>query len=301
MSNRVHSLEEEPPAQPPGAQDAPPHGLPPLPEPLPPERKESFATETRRTDNFMRVMQGIATPWIMNAAALKAHFASSGLPPAILQALDGTMGIDLLEKCLEEVEKPPWVKLRRNHQGDLLRKCAGVKAGHLGKLDLHLKRCGLGFAALLYRSCHQQTPLMDYRWVRLLGEGGFGQVHEVSHRHHAAGSPHIALKLIKAVHGSRDDDDAVARKLKETAKEMEHHQRAASTSEFVVELFTWGQIGEEFFFVSMELCTGGDVAQLLEAAEQLGRGLESELLWKLFEQIALGIEAIHKAVRCRGC
>ena len=40
----------------------------------------------------------------------------------------------------------------------------------------------------------------------------------------------MALKLIKAVHGSHDDEEAVTRKLKQTAKEMEHHQRAASTS-----------------------------------------------------------------------
>ena len=77
---------------------------------------------------------------------------------------------------------------------------------------------------------------------------------------------HVALKLVKAT--SPDDDvDAVAEALAKTAREMEHHQRVADSSEFIVSLLTWGQIGDEYFFVSMELCAGGDVAKLLEARQ----------------------------------
>jgi serine/threonine protein kinase len=137
---------------------------------------------------------------------------------------------------------------------------------------------------------------MDYRWVQLLGQGGFGQVHEVAHRHKPADAPHIALKLIKAPHNP-DDEDAAMEALAKTAREMEHHQRVSDSSEFIVSLLTWGQIGDEFFFVSMELCPGGDVAKLLESPDNLGRGLAVDLRWKLYKQIAMGVAAIHEAVR----
>ena len=43
----------------------------------------------------------------------------------------------------------------------------------------------------------------------------------------------------------------------------------------------------------MELCEGGDVEKLLN--EQPGRGLEAELLWKFYEQLTQGVQAIHEA------
>ena len=89
------------------------------------------------------------------------------------------------------------------------------------------------------------------------------------------------------------DEEAAQEEIARTAREMSHHQRAAASSRYVVNMHTWGQIDEEFFFVAMELCAAGDVAKLLN--EQLGRGLEAELLWRLFEQLALGVQAIHEA------
>ena len=220
-------------------------------------------------DNFTRTLDGQTVIWNMDAEQLRAHLKDSVLAttaPALVEALNGATGVDLVSKCLEETDTAPFVRPRRDHHGDRLGKCEGVKAGHLPKLQVYLERLGLGFVAMVYRSCEQKTPLMDYRYCKLLGQGGFGVVYEVAHRHKPDSSPHVALKLVKAT-SPDDDDEAVAKALAKTAREMEHHQRVADSSEFIVSLLTWGHFGDEFFFVSMELCVGGDVAKLLEARQ----------------------------------
>ena len=226
--------------------------------------------DARQLDNFIRTFEDIVDIiWIMNADDLRAHFLASALAttaPALVDALNGAKGVDLVSTCLEEIDHAPFVRPRRDHHGDRLTKCEGVKTGHIPKLDNYLGQLGLGFVAMVYRSCEQKTPLMDYRYCKLLGQGGFGVVYEVAHRHKPDSSPHVALKLVKAT-SPDDDDEAVAEALAKTAREMEHHQRVADSSEFIVSLLTWGQIGDEFFFVSMELCVGGDVAKLLEARQ----------------------------------
>ena len=59
-------------------------------------------------------------------------------------------------------------------------------------------------------------------------------------------------------------------------------------------LHTWGQINDEFFFVSMEFCAGGDVDHLLR--QTLGAGMTDDALrWKLYYQICQGLAAIHSA------
>ena len=130
---------------------------------------------------------------------------------------------------------------------------------------------------------------MDYRWVKLLGQGGFGQVHEVANRNLPGSAPHIALKLFKVRHDD-DDDEATQQRITRATREMRHHQRAANASEFVVNMYSWGQIDESFLFVSMELCTGGDVKKRLG---EIVAG--SDLRLKLYLQISRGVEAIHEA------
>ena len=251
----------------------------------------------KRTDNFLSAV-GPGAIWAMDAPALAACFQASELMEKkpkdcapLLEKMRGATGLDLVstDACLEEQEKPPWVRAQRNHEREML-KGGDVTFAQVARLRNFLNHKGIGYAALLYRSCHQHSPLMDYGFVRHKGQGGYGVVYEVANRHLPDDAPHVALKLIKVKH---DDEEAAQEEIDRTAREMSHHQRAAASSPYVVDMLTWGQIDDEFFFVAMELCTGGDVAKLLN--EQLGRGLEAELLWRLYEQLAEGLQAIHDA------
>ena len=142
---------------------------------------------------------------------------------------------------------------------------------------------------------------MDYEWLEKIGEGGFGQVHKVRNKHRAggrvssrsnssvgsgvSGDEFVAIKLIRV------EDDA---KMDSASKEMAYHQRAAASSEFVVEIWTWGQIEQEFLYVAMEFCAGGDIGKLL--GKTAGQGMtDTALRSKLYLQICTGLAAIHGA------
>ena len=251
---------------------------------------------TKRTDNFLKSV-GEKAVWAMGATALATYLQNSELMTrkpyceALLEKMRGATGLDLVstDACLEEHAQPPWVRLQRNHEREKL-KGGDVTMHQITRLRNFLNDKGLGYAALQYRSCHQHSPLMDYHYVRPLGIGGYGAVYEVANRNLPDDAPHVALKLIKVKH---DDEEAAQEEIARTAREMSHHQRAAASSRYVVNMHTWGQIDDEFFFVAMELCEDGDVEKLLN--EQPGRGLEAGLLWRLYEQLALGLKAIHDA------
>ena len=251
---------------------------------------------TKRTDNFLKSV-GEKAVWAMGATALATYLQNSELMTrkpyceALLEKMRGATGLDLVstDACLEEHAQPPWVRLQRSHEREKLKE-GSVTMGQIAKFRNLLERLGLGYAALLYRSCHRQSPLMDYRFVSPLGQGGFGFVSRVANRNLPDDAPHVALKLIKVKH---DDEEAAQEEIEKTAREMSLHQRAAAASQYVVNMHTWGQIAEEYFFVIMDLCEGGDVAKLLY--EQPGRGLEAGLLWKFYEQLAEGVQAIHEA------
>ena len=252
---------------------------------------------TRRTDNFLKSV-GEGAIWAMDETALAACLQNSELMEKkpkdcapLLEKMRGATGLDLVstDACLEEQEKPPWVRAQRNHEREML-KGGDVTFAQVARLRNFLNHKGIGYAALLYRSCHQHSPLMDYGFVRHKGQGGYGVVYEVANRHLPDDAPHVALKLIKVKH---DDEEAAQEEIEKTAREMSLHQRAAAASQYVVNMHTWGQIAEEYFFVVMDLCEGGDVAKLLR--EQPGRGLEAGLLWRLYEQLAEGVQAIHEA------
>ena len=250
----------------------------------------------RRHDNFLNAV-GKDSIWAMDATALAAHLEGSELMTkkpyctALLEKMRGASGLDLAstDACLDDHPQPPFVRPQRNHEREKL-KDGDVTVGQITRFRNFLNDQGLGFAALLYRSCDQQSPLMDYRFVSSLGQGGFGVVYEMTNRHLPCDAPRVALKLIKVKH---DDEEAVQEEIGQTAREMSNHQRAAASSPYVVDMYTWGQIADEYFYVVMELCAGGDVEKLLN--EKPGRGLEAELLWRLFEQLVQGLQAIHDA------
>ena len=200
-------------------------------------------------------------------------------------ALSGFDGIDLIARSCSESPQPPWVKPTHGNDGQLRR--AGVTFGQIGHLRTVLNNYGIGFYALLHQSCDRHSPLMDYEWIEKVGEGGFGQVHKVRNRYRkggagASGDALVALKLIRV------EDE---KKMESGVKEMAHHQRAAASSEFVVEIFTWGQIGEEFLYVTMEFCAGGDINKLLTRHGMT----DAALRVKLYLQVCKGIAAIHQA------
>ena len=278
---------------------APAPQQPARPPALSPSNRSPRATLTRtkRTDNFLKSV-GEGAIWAMDETALAACLQNSELMEMkpkdcapLLEKMRCATGLDLVstDACLEEQEKPPWVRAQRNHEREML-KGGDVTFAQVARLRNFLNHKGIGYAALLYRSCHQHSPLMDYRFVSLRGEGGYGVVYEVANRNLPDGAPHVALKLIKVKH---DDEEGTQEEIDRAAREMSHHQRAAASSRYVVDMHTWGQIDDEFFFVAMELCEDGDVEKLLN--EQPGRGLEAGLLWRLYEQLALGLKAIHDA------
>ena len=130
------------------------------------------------------------------------------------------------------------------------------------------------------------TELMYLAWIKKLGEGAFGQVHLVKNKNSGDLS---ALKLIKVSQESE---------LKSASSEMAHHQRAAASSEYVVNVHAWSQVGDDFLFVLMEYCSGGDIDQLLTDSappRRRKRMADDTLRWKLYKQICIGLDAIHKA------
>ena len=198
-----------------------------------------------------------------------------------MEALRGVDGVGLLTIC-EPIASPPWVRLTKGADGKKLTK-QGVSTGQVGKLNVLLNKHGLGYYSVLFQSCDRLSPLMDLEWIEKLGEGSFGQVHRVKNKYRNA---HSAVKLIKV-----DDEE----KLANASKEMQHHQKAAEASEFVVKLFKWGQIADDFLFIELELCTGGDIRKTLNSTEPPRSGMaDTDLRWKLYMQICRGLEAVHK-------
>ena len=206
---------------------------------------------------------------------------------APLKALRGLDGAGLVELC-EPKASPPWVKLTKGVDGTRLTK-QGAKAGQVGNLNALLNKHGIGYYALLYESCDRRCPLMDLIWSGKLGEGAFGQVHRVKNKYRSSAERDVlsAVKLIKV------DDEA---KLDSASNEMKHQMRAAASTEFVVDVRNWGQIGDEYLFIEMELCAGGDVRKLLDASDPPRSGIaDGALRWKLYGQICSGMSAIHAA------
>ena len=141
---------------------------------------------TRRTDNFLKSV-GENAIWAMDEAALAACLQNSELMEKkpkdcapLLEKMRGATGLDLVstDACLEEQEKPPWVRAQRNHEREML-KGGDVTFAQVARLRNFLNHKGIGYASLLYRSCDQHSPLMDYGFVRHKGQGSYGVVYEV--------------------------------------------------------------------------------------------------------------------------
>ena len=102
-------------------------------------------------------------------------------------------GPNLLALCCSEIATPPWVRVTHAPDGKKLDMTVGFRA----KVNTFLyEKFGLGFYHVLWQACEAQelTAMGDYEWLELLGEGGYGQVHKVRHRH--TGKVY-ALKIVK--------------------------------------------------------------------------------------------------------
>ena len=250
------------------------------------DAKARAQTELQRKKNFASVTTGI-TPWGLGAPALEVWLAdelrakskSINWTP-MLSNLSELAGIDLVSRC-DEISKPPWAKVTTARDGTPLKNIDGITLGQIAHLHTLLDVNGIGYHAALYKSCDRKSPLMDMVWVRKIGEGAFGVVQLMKNR---LTGEYIAVKLIKY------EED----KLDRSSQEMAHHQRAAALSEYVVRIHTYGQIADEFLYVVMEYCAGGDLRHLLSEAGAPERGMaDTALRWKLYLQICEGLEAIH--------
>jgi serine/threonine protein kinase len=125
-----------------------------------------------------------------------------------------------------------------------------------------------------------QVVSARYRVVRLLGEGGMGQVFEAEQ---IAIEKKVALKVLKAELSLRAD--VVER----------FHREAVSACRIkhpnVVDVFDLGQLADGRFYLAMELLEGRDLAQLLAESAPLSpaRGVDLAL------QICRALAAAHKA------
>lgn len=227
-----------------------------------------------------------AEPFCLTGAEFEAWFEANVVEKSAPDKRDVTrsIGVALVDgptivECCCEISTTTDITLTRANG----KRLPGIQGRH-NFVRGELNKAGLHFYYVLYRSCDRRNPLMDLVWEQKLGKGAFGQVHRVKNRH---SDTSMALKIIQV-----DSEE----KLEASSKEMAHHQKAAALSEFVVNIPDggWGQIGDEFLFVLMELCSGGDIRKLLKNADPKDSGLHDDgLRWKLMLQITSGIEAIH--------
>ena len=88
----------------------------------------------------------------------------------------------------------------------------------------------LAYHASVLLSCEKRSLLTDYKWVRLLGKGGFGRVHQCENRY--AGEQR-AIKLLLPEGGEFGD------LFKQDVQETELQQKLAS-SEYIAKIYGWG-------------------------------------------------------------
>ena len=228
-----------------------------------PEAKAEAAPPPTAVDpNVTRLFiaaAGDAEPWTREGIGDFSRWWDKKMLPAFqedrrasLRAMctDVVDGPHLLGRCCSETTAPPWVRVTHAPGGKKLDLTFGFRT----MVNNHLYATyGLGFYHVLWQACETQgmTPMGDYEWLELLGEGGYGQVHKVRHRH--TGKV-FALKIVKV-------DTAKADAMQKASREISLQQKAGEASEHIVSVLVWGQAGEQFLFFTMELCAGGSLRQ----------------------------------------
>ena len=142
-----------------------------------------------------------------------------------------------------------------------LRNRAEVKPKHKWKkflkyIETLLGLDGMAYYRALLESCERRTLLTDYRFVRKLGAGGFGQVSLCSNRHSYGRHSKDEQKAIKVVMPAGGEH---SKAFLDAQKETELQQRVAvsETSEYIAKIFAWGIAGSSLLWVSMEFCELG--------------------------------------------
>lgn len=264
-----------------------------------------------RLRNFGKAA-GDAKPWSLSAEGvatwLAAETAGDTELERLAEALDGASGVDLLTVCVEETDRPPFCKLRRDARGESLLRTRLFKITTIRALEATLLACGLGyFFALWHASDVPSMLLLDLVWETRLGSGSYGDVHGVVNRHTAE---RRAVKLVKI---ALDDASTIDDKLfdepstpstpdgrvelacaavETAAAEMAAQQRAAKASEYVVGLDAWGSFGgcgsPVYVYSIMELCDG-------TLADEMTVGVDATRRLLLFSQLAAAVRDIHAA------
>ncbi|MGI9471014.1 MAG: serine/threonine-protein kinase [Rubripirellula sp.] len=110
-------------------------------------------------------------------------------------------------------------------------------------------------------SAFQARRLAQYRILRLIGQGGMGQVYEAEH---------LLLKrncAVKLIQPEKSSDDRALRRF-----EREVRATAALTHPHTIEVYDYGQTNEDVFFFAMELLPGMNLRDLVKAAGPLPPG-----------------------------
>ncbi|MFO7177456.1 MAG: serine/threonine-protein kinase [Pseudomonadota bacterium] len=117
-----------------------------------------------------------------------------------------------------------------------------------------------------------------YRVIRLLGEGGMGQVYLAEH---VAIERSIALKVLRAEYSRKSEMVSRFRQEAKSASRIEHPN--------VLDVFDFGQLDDGRFFLAMEYLEGRDLAD--EMAEQ--RLIDPARGVRIALQVCRGLQAAH--------
>lgn len=140
-----------------------------------------------------------------------------------------------------------------------------------------------------------------YMVKTILGIGAFGVVFLVDHvRDPTVDFANTAnhtedLKVLKKVNMSKLSNSHI-RRVRDEAKIMSrlsHKHIVKYHSSFELEEVENSRLISNLYIV-MEYCEGGDLHRLVASSRSKGKYLREEQIWKLFIQIALGLEFIHK-------
>ncbi|MBY0587173.1 serine/threonine protein kinase [bacterium] len=144
--------------------------------------------------------------------------------------------------------------------------------------------------AQLEMQFEQGTPIKGrYRVESRLGEGGQGIVYKVMDLENANQPRAVKILFCDAIQKRDEGQEALARFASEYAilRKLDHPN--------VIRVSDAGQVPDAYYFIAMEFVAGGTLASRLDRARKANENIPIPEVLRTLHQIALGLEAAHKA------